>query len=107
MTTIKVPMVYVSVSQKDAKTTYVEYFVDDILVMDMEIDSTYIQAGEKLPLLPLTQLFVTPHAHLQLLYEWYNIASQTKAPEGCPPDHWNNLVRQTAMLLNPPADPKG
>lgn len=102
MTTIKVPLVYVSVSQKDDKTTYVEYFVDDVRVMDLEIDSQYIPPGKELQLLPLTQLFVTPHAHLQLLFEWYNLAAQSSVPSGCPQEHWQSLIRQTALLLNPP-----
>jgi len=98
MDSLRIPLVSVSRSNGPEGHTHLEYFVDDVLVMDMDILSEYVPSTGPIEKFPLVQLLVTPHEHIAVLADLLAYAKANKTAG----EEWNGLLSRAESLLNPP-----
>tara|TARA_R100001132_G_C3272451_1_gene94438 strand:+ start:2941 stop:3282 length:342 start_codon:yes stop_codon:yes gene_type:complete len=103
------PLVNVQVSSHDDQYHLVTYLVGDTKVMDLTLSKEHVPISDysNPPLLVLTQIFVTPHAHLNLLGEWLSHAKEmdpSSTPLGAV--RWNDLISRTELILSGPSEEK-
>jgi len=99
MHTLRIPLVSVSRTKGSDGHTHLEYFVDDLCVLDMDILSDYVPYDGPLEKLPLVQLLVTPHEHISILSDVlsYARAGKVSGPE------WDSIMNRIESVLSPPS----
>jgi len=95
----KVPLVSVSLADAgDSRHTRVSYYVNNVMVMDMDILKELVPLANADPMV-LTQLLVTPHEHLAVLADVFALAQAKE----CSGPRWDSVVSRIGLLLGAPA----
>lgn len=95
---IKFPLVSASLSKGMGDLTKVSYYVDDVLIMELEVDPSFVPLNGPAPVWVLVQLLVTPHHHSALLEEVLARKDEDRSSSG-----WQDLLARVQTLLSVPA----
>lgn len=96
---LKTPLVSVVRSESSVPNhTRVSYYVNDLLIMDMDVLSDIVASTGPLNLMLLTQLLVTPHEHLASIADILSLAhgKETEGPR------WESALAKAKVLLEGP-----
>lgn len=96
-TIVKFPLVSASLSKGANDLTKVSYYVDDVLIMDLEVDPSFVPTNGPVPVWVLVQLLVTPHHHAALLEELLARRDEDRSSAG-----WLDFLTRVRTLLSAP-----